>query len=97
MKNGMIQNPDGTREWYCHGLLHRTDGPAIEHINGIRAWYCHGQLHRTDGPAVEYTSEYSEWWLNDTKYTFKGWLKQNPVLDNRTRMLYILRYSGEVA
>lgn len=28
--------------WYVAGLLHRVDGPAIEHSNGAREWYVYG-------------------------------------------------------
>jgi len=30
------------REWWIEGLLHRTDGPAIEYDNGDYAWYIEG-------------------------------------------------------
>jgi hypothetical protein len=26
-----------------NGLLHRTDGPAVEHSDGDKAWYLNGQ------------------------------------------------------
>ena len=34
---------DGTKSWYQNGLLHRTDGPAIEHANGNKHWYQNGK------------------------------------------------------
>ncbi len=27
---GIIEWPDGSKEWHKNGLIHRTDGPAIE-------------------------------------------------------------------
>ena len=35
-------------------ILHRVDGPAVEHTDGCKAWYQNGVRHRLDGPAVEY-------------------------------------------
>jgi hypothetical protein len=31
-------SPDGSKEWWLNGKLHRTDGPAIEHSDGSKAW-----------------------------------------------------------
>ena len=45
------------------GILHRTDGPAIERVDGEKRWYIDDKLHRTDGPALELP--------NGTKYWFK--------------------------
>jgi hypothetical protein len=60
----MITLSNGDRKWYLNGLLHRTDGPAMERPNGTRAWFAHGQLHRTTGPAVEYADGDCEWYIN---------------------------------
>lgn len=53
-------------------LLHRTDGPAIEHPNGDCEWWqvIDGKsvLHRIDGPAISY---------HDTKYWFRNGLLHN--------------------
>jgi hypothetical protein len=59
--------PNGTREWYLNGKLHRTDGPA-------REWYLNGQLHRTDGPAIERSAGLvsREWWLNGQRHRTDG-------------------------
>ena len=69
MRNGMIQDSDGSRRWYKNGQLHRLDGPAIEHADGWRTWYQHGWLHREDGPAVERENGTREWILNGKIYT----------------------------
>lgn len=58
------------------GLLHRTDGPAIEYADGTSAWYVNNQLHRTDGPAVERADGTREWWANGHGYTFVEWLER---------------------
>ena len=60
----MKEWPNGTKEWYLNGILHRTDGPAIEGSNGLKVWYLNGERHRTDGPAIEYPNGTKEWRLN---------------------------------
>jgi hypothetical protein len=60
----------GTKCWYDEqALLHREDGPAVEHPAGHKAWYRNGQLHREDGPAVEFPGGGVEWWLNGKECT----------------------------
>ena len=56
--------PNGDREWYLNGKLHREDGPATERSNGDNNWYLNGKRHREDGPAVEWASGYKAWYLN---------------------------------
>jgi len=51
----MTVNPDGTKEWYQNGILHRIDGPAVEHFDGTKEWFVNGKLHREDGPAIEHS------------------------------------------
>jgi len=47
-----ITYPNGTKEWYRDGILHREDGPAVEYSNGDQEWWWLGQKHRFGGPAV---------------------------------------------
>jgi antitoxin component YwqK of YwqJK toxin-antitoxin module len=63
-KNGLIVSPDGTKEWYINGKLHREDGPAVEHVSGDKSWYLNDKLHREDGPAVEQANGTKYWYLN---------------------------------
>ena len=46
--------PDGSKEWYQHGLRHRNhDRPAIMRSNGDCTWYLFDQIHRNqDRPAM---------------------------------------------
>lgn len=58
--------PDGTKEWYEFGVLHRADGlPAIiEGASGLTYWYFKGQLHRNyEDPAYD-APGYKEWWVS---------------------------------
>ena len=57
--------PNGNKEWYLNGKLHREDGPAIENTNGNKYWYLNGKRHREDGPVVERANGTKEWYLND--------------------------------
>ncbi len=92
-----IERANGNREWYCNGELHRDNAPAVEWADGTRKWYCHGELHRSDGPAVEWADGDREWYYHGEEYTFAEWLQHNKTLDSKTRTLYRLRYSEEVA
>ena len=64
MKNGLIEDNDGTKEWYINDKLHREDGPANELADGDKYWYQNDELHREDGPAVEYATGTKRWYLN---------------------------------
>ena len=72
MKNGLIIARDGTKEWYQNGLLHRTDGPAVEGTNGFKLWYQNNKLHRTDGPALEYPGGSRAWYQNGNRHRIDG-------------------------
>lgn len=63
LKDGMLVLPDSI-VWLKNGILHREDGPAIEHKRGEKNWYFNGKLHREDGPATEYSDGSYEYWLN---------------------------------
>ena len=39
----VMVHPDGTKEWYLNGKLHRVDGPAVEYADGIKVWYLNGE------------------------------------------------------
>ena len=56
--------PNGDKEWYLNGKLHREDGPAVEWADGYKEWFLNGKLHREDGPAVESAFGHKEWFLN---------------------------------
>jgi hypothetical protein len=56
--------PNGRKEWYLNGKLHREDGPALEWANGDKEWWLNGEWHREDGPACECANGYKAWCLN---------------------------------
>ena len=58
--------------WIKNGLLHREDGPAIEHSIGYSAWYLKGKKHRIDGPALIWINGDKEWWVNDELHREDG-------------------------
>ena len=61
--------PNGEKQWYLNGKLHREDGPAIEFANGCKHWYSKGKLHREDGHAVESARGGKYWYLNGKPVT----------------------------
>jgi len=62
---GIVEYPDGSKEWYRNDKRHRIDGPAYEDVDGLKHWYLNGKLHRVDGPAYERADGSKEWWLNN--------------------------------
>jgi len=48
MKNGLVEDANGSKHWYLNGELHRMDGPAVEFANGSKRWYVNG---------IQYTSK----------------------------------------
>ena len=62
----------GVKRWRLRGLIHREDGPAVEHPNGLKEWYLNGQRCRIDGPAIEWANGAFEWWYNDVLHREGG-------------------------
>ena len=81
---------NGTKLWYYHGILHRTDGPAeivrpSDTSSGYQAWWIHGKLHRTDGPAVVYNNGREMWYENGQRHREDG----PACIDGNHREYYI--------
>jgi hypothetical protein len=68
----MLTLSNGDRKWYINGVLHRTDGPAVERAAGTREWWVSGLLHRTDGPAIEFASGTRKWHVNGMLHRTDG-------------------------
>jgi len=62
---------NGSKFWHLNDVLHREDGPAIEHTNGGKFWYRHGKLHREDGPACKHADGKKFWFLDGVRYSKK--------------------------
>jgi hypothetical protein len=58
----LFEFPDGTKEWFLDGKLHREDGPAIEYPDGRKFWLFNGiQISletKSDDPKVKKLKEY---------------------------------------
>jgi hypothetical protein len=65
MKQGLIIDENGHKEWYLNDKIHREDGPAVEYANGDKYWWLNDQRHRVDGPALEWTDGTKMWYLNN--------------------------------
>ncbi len=65
----------GTKKtsWYKPGssILHRDDGPAVEHTNGDTEWFFDGKRHRIGGPAEE-CSRYKSWLIHGALHREDG-------------------------
>jgi len=67
-------NRVGTKRYYKDNkftVLHRLDGPAVEHTDGSKFWYKDGELHRIDGPAVIYANGVNYWVVDGKELTSK--------------------------
>jgi hypothetical protein len=67
-----VEDADGGREWWQHGLLHRLDGPAYERSGSPGEWHVRGQLHRVDGPARQTFIGDLEWFQNGQLHRTDG-------------------------
>jgi len=72
----VIVEEDGDKYWYLNGMLHRTDGPAVECTNGDKCWYLNDKIHREDGPAIEYANGNRYWYLRGIEYSEEEFLKR---------------------
>ena len=54
------------------GLLHRTNGPAIEWADGSKLYYQNDQRHRTNGPAIEYANGTKAYWQHGQLHRTNG-------------------------
>lgn len=66
---------EGKKFWYKEylkdGLLHRSDGPAVEYANGGKEYWVEGNLHRLDGPAIIYYAGGKDYYINGINVTSK--------------------------
>lgn len=65
--DGSITYRDGMRVWYCKGIIHRDDGPALTTRYGKNYWYRNGCYHRDDGPAITDDRNGAKYWYRDGK------------------------------
>ena len=65
----------GTKHYFKDeemSILHREDGPAIEHLDGSKEWYINNRLHREDGPAVESPDGSKSWFVHGKRHRIDG-------------------------
>ncbi len=74
--------------WYFHGQLHRTNGPAVEHIDGRKDWWFYNKLHRINGPAVEYGDGTKKWYYDDKQMIIEEY---NTIMYYRNLYQVIIR------
>ena len=61
-----------TKRYYLNGILHRLDGPAVEHSDGSKYYYLNGILHRADGPAIESANGSKHYYLDGKRHRVDG-------------------------
>lgn len=79
-KNGQLHNeygpalirPDGSTEWWWHGMRHRDEGPAREDASGTKEWYVNNKNHRVGGPAVIKSCGDTLWYLDGKLHRTDG-------------------------
>jgi hypothetical protein len=64
--------PDGTQEWWIHGLRHRVEGPAIIRADGEQEWWLNGKLHRQGGPAIIDAAGGEAWYVDGQQHRLDG-------------------------
>jgi hypothetical protein len=63
----------GTKYYYNKwGVLHRTDGPALECVSGDKCWRFDGKPHRVNGPAIEWSDGTKEWYIHGYRHREDG-------------------------
>ena len=74
MSNSQIDDYGTTRWFNSDGILHREDGPAIEHADGNQYWLVNGILHRDEfeGPAAIHANFRKEWFLRGILHRTSG-------------------------
>ena len=75
---GIVEFPNGSKEWYKDGKRHREDGPAIESRHGGEHWYKDGKRHRIDGPAIENSNGSRSWYRDGYLHRIDGPAYENP-------------------
>ena len=71
-KNGKVEDGELIK-YYKNDLLHREDGPAVEHKNGNALWFIDGKLHNQNGPAKIISGKES-YYLYNKEYSKEDWL-----------------------
>ncbi len=88
---GIVDYTDGKKYWYKEGMLHREDGPAVEHKSGHKQWWIEGKLHRENGPAIEWPNGDKRWYLQNQNFS-KISLQDYVVLDHYNRNHNLMWY-----
>lgn len=84
--------PNGSQEWYLHGVPHREDGPACEYAT-MQMWMQNGQMHREDGPALVGEGR-EEYWVNGKLHREDGPALVSPSLIEYRRRGRLHREDG---
>lgn len=79
--------------YYCHGLLHRINGPSLITNDKDMHWCQYGTSHRMDGPAIIFRGimSWRKYYIHGVEYTknaFKRYIvRHNTALKNHKNVL----------
>ena len=76
----------GSKRWLLNDILHREDGPAVEHKNGDKTWNLNGNLHRLDGPAIDCKDGTKFWFVHGVPHRLDGPAK---IYSDGTKLWFI--------
>ena len=92
MKNGLIIDANGSKNWYVNDKRHRTDGPAVELPSGSKFWFIDGKHHRTDGPAIVYADGTKCWYVDSKRHRTNKSFQQAAKLTDAEMAALVLKY-----
>ncbi len=67
-----VIHPDGSVEYWSHGLLDRKDGPAVIRANGDVEYRVGGKRHREGGPAIVWANGDEAYFVCDMLHRDEG-------------------------
>jgi|ERR1700691_1465789 len=78
---GIVEDWDGSIEYYLNGKLHREVGPAVINSDGTIEYYLNGKRHRENGPAIIWGDGVKDWYINDNDITVEveEWIEENNI------------------
>ena len=76
MRNGKKVDEHGNIYYFMDDMLHREDGPAVEHVSGTKIWWIRGKIHNIHGPAIIYPDGQTRFYINDELVSERQFIEQ---------------------
>ncbi|HNC55260.1 MAG TPA: hypothetical protein PLP33_07440 [Leptospiraceae bacterium] len=87
---GIVEFPSGTKKWLFEGIIHRTDGPAIECRDGSNLWYIEGkylqkyELFRLTVRAIYIGKQKGKYDLDWLRFLTEESIEEFPIIPGMT-------------